>query len=233
MQTEKRREEYAQGSIGKGCGEQYKENFLKELSPMCQETHVGLEKETLCYVVEKLYKLAANEFLLANKLKNYSWNVVGSNFLQLHTLFCEQAEELCCIFDKTCKHIRELGARVPNVCDIIKIADLVEIKPADWCDQFEMINCVLKDQETMLQCLRKKEEKVENKYRDPVMADFIIDVEQVHRTQAFKLRSFVVAPQHHEGGGQQPQTEKTAGKSPIGREHIPERSAERTGIQGR
>jgi starvation-inducible DNA-binding protein len=231
MQTEKKREEFAQG-IGKQ-GEHYKEGFLKELSPMCQETHIGLDKENLCNVVEKLYKLAANEFLLANKLKNYSWNVVGSNFFQLHTLFGALAEELFLIFDRTCKHIRELGARVPNVCDMIRIADLVEIKPAEWCDQLEMINCLLKDHELILQHLRRKQEEVEGRYKDPVMADFIIEVEKVHRMQAFKLRSFVVAPQHHEGGGAQPQTEKTTGKSPIGREQIPERSAERTGIQGR
>jgi len=215
MQTEK----ISQG-IGRQ-GERLKEGFLKEISPMCQDTHIGLEKENLCYVAEKLYKLLANDFLLANKLKNYSWNVVGSNFFQLHTLFGTLAEELFCLFDTTNKHVRELGARVPNVVDIIKVADLVEIKPSEWLDQLEMINCVLKDYELILQHLRRQQEDVENKFKDPVMGDFIIDVEKIHRMHAFKLRSFIVAPQHHEGGGARPPTTtatKSMGSTQVGSE---------------
>jgi starvation-inducible DNA-binding protein len=198
--------------------------MLKEICPTYQPVNIGLEKEGICLVMERLYKFTAHDFLLASKLHNYKWNVVGSNFFQLHKLFGELSEGLFEILDRTFKHIRELGARVPNVQDMLKIADVIEIKPGEWCDQMEMINCALKDYENILQHLSKCQEEIEHRAKDHVIADFVVEVEKCYRLHAYKLRSFVVAPAHHGGGGAAEQPARTTG----GASRSP-----KTGLQGK
>lgn len=64
-------------------------------------------------VAAALGVLLADSYILALKTQNYHWNVVGSDFVQLHTLFGDQYEALSGAIDEVAERIRALGFPAP------------------------------------------------------------------------------------------------------------------------
>lgn len=65
-------------------------------------------------VVSALETLLANSYTLYLKTHNYHWNVTGSMFTTLHTLFETQYGELALAVDEIAERIRALGAFAPG-----------------------------------------------------------------------------------------------------------------------
>lgn len=65
-------------------------------------------------VANKLKQLLANTYLLYIQTQGAHWNVIGSNFPQLHTLFQTQYEELSAAIDVIAEHIRTYGEMSPG-----------------------------------------------------------------------------------------------------------------------
>jgi starvation-inducible DNA-binding protein len=65
--------------------------------------------------MEGLYKLLSdihsNLFVLFHKTWVYHWNVIGSDFQQLHTLFGEQYESMFEEIDRLAENMRFLNIR--------------------------------------------------------------------------------------------------------------------------
>lgn len=64
-------------------------------------------------VATALGVLLADSYILALKTQNYHWNVVGSDFVQLHQLFGDQYEALSGAVDEIAERIRALGFPAP------------------------------------------------------------------------------------------------------------------------
>ncbi len=64
-------------------------------------------------VVAALGVLLADSYILSLKTQNYHWNVVGSDFVQLHQLFGAQYDALSGAIDEVAERIRALGSPAP------------------------------------------------------------------------------------------------------------------------
>lgn len=64
-------------------------------------------------VVEWLKKVFADTYCLYMKTQNYHWNVIGKNFISLHSLFETQYQELAEALDEIAERIRILGQITP------------------------------------------------------------------------------------------------------------------------
>jgi len=81
--------------------------------------------------MEKLYKIIsdvqANLFLLFHKTWVYHWNVVGSDFHQLHTLFGEQYNTMFEEIDRLSEHMRYLNIRpVGTLTRVVEVSSIGE-----------------------------------------------------------------------------------------------------------
>ena len=65
-------------------------------------------------VVEALSRLLATSYTLYLKTHNYHWNVTGSMFTTLHTMFETQYTELALAVDEIAERIRALDAYAPG-----------------------------------------------------------------------------------------------------------------------
>ena len=64
--------------------------------------------------IKALSKLLATTYTLYLKTHNYHWNVTGSMFTTLHTMFETQYTELALAVDEIAERIRSLGAFAPG-----------------------------------------------------------------------------------------------------------------------
>jgi starvation-inducible DNA-binding protein len=64
-------------------------------------------------VVAALGVLLADSYILSLKTQNYHWNVVGSDFVQLHQHFGAQYDALSGAIDEIAERIRALGSPAP------------------------------------------------------------------------------------------------------------------------
>jgi len=81
--------------------------------------------------MEKLYKLIsdlqANLFLLFHKTWVFHWNVVGSDFQQLHTLFGDQYETMFEEIDRISEHMRYMNVRpVGTLSRVVEVSSIGE-----------------------------------------------------------------------------------------------------------
>src|SRR5690606_29395613 len=71
-------------------------------------------------VYVELSKILANTFVLYLKTHNFHWNVIGSDFPQLHKLFDDQYKDLWESIDDIAEQIRALGFFVPGTMSALK-----------------------------------------------------------------------------------------------------------------
>lgn len=65
-------------------------------------------------LVEKLKIALANSFAFSLKTQGYHWNVIGSDFPQLHSLFGDIYTEVQTAVDEIAEHIRQLDSFAPG-----------------------------------------------------------------------------------------------------------------------
>ena len=72
---------------------------------------IGLKIKDSRELVEKLNQLLANYEVYYQNLRNFHWNVSGSNFFELHAKFEELYNAANLAIDETAERILTLGAR--------------------------------------------------------------------------------------------------------------------------
>ena len=73
------------------------------------QPNIGLDRDVRHSVVEILNHTLANEAVLTLKTRSAHWNVSGTGFIELHTLFDSQYEQLNDISDEIAERARMLG----------------------------------------------------------------------------------------------------------------------------
>lgn len=80
-------------------------------------------------IVATLKRLLADTYLLYIQTQGAHWNVVGSDFPQLHTLFQTQYTELTAAVDLLAEHIRTYGAVAPaSAAEFVELASFEELR---------------------------------------------------------------------------------------------------------
>lgn len=128
---------------------------------------------------KELFDVLSKSYLLALKTQHYHWNVVGSDFYQLHKLFDEQYHEILSCIDDIAERIRVLGEKVPSIITSVVNID-AEISGID------MINDLVSDHEDITRLLQAA-----IKVTDDVTSGMLEGRLQAHQKHLWFLNSII------------------------------------------
>ncbi len=152
---------------------------------------LGLNDSAQQIVVDILKVLLADESLLYIKLRNYHWNVTGTEFFPLHAAFEEQYEKLADVIDDVAERIRQYGVMTPGTMDeFIKSSRLNE-QPGVYPNARTMVANLLADHESIIRYLREDIEKIDDDADDVGAEDLLTAILQDHQKMAWMLRAYL------------------------------------------
>ena len=159
--------------------------------------------------MEKLYKLIsdiqANLFVLFHKTWVFHWNVVGSDFQQLHTLFGDQYETMFEEIDRISEHMRYMNVRpIGTLTRMVEVATVGEGSNTSQIDEMgqkqiipgkpitksdEMVKRLMVDNIILIELLTALSEEAEAQ-RQYATANLAQDIMESHGKFVWMLRSF-------------------------------------------
>ena len=138
---------------------------------------------------ELLHKTQTSLFCLFQKTWVYHWNVVGSDFHQLHTVFGNQYETMFEEIDRLSEHMRYL--RMKAIGPISRVVETSELPEATNSPTTEsMISQLLADNKKIIELLSKISEESE-KQKSYATANLVQDLMESHGKFVWILRSFL------------------------------------------
>jgi len=143
--------------------------------------------------MEKLYDLLytaqASLFQLFQKTWVYHWNVVGSDFYQLHTVFGDQYETMFEEIDKLTEHMRYLRMKAP--AQLSRVLDLSEITEADPTPTDKvMISQLMNDNKKIIAMMTNVSEEAD-KQKQYATSNLVQEIMETHGKFVWMLRSFL------------------------------------------
>ncbi|MBY5957652.1 DNA starvation/stationary phase protection protein [Membranicola marinus] len=152
------------------------------------KANIGISKDHLQEVAEKLNMLLADEFVLYTKTRNYHWNVESMNFSELHEFYEEQYNELAKVIDALAERVRQIGHySLGRLEDYLKNTNLVEQETTS--NPKTQLQNLLDDHETIIREIRELIPDFEDKYNDMGSADYLTGLLQEHEEMAWMIRS--------------------------------------------
>jgi starvation-inducible DNA-binding protein len=142
--------------------------------------------------METLYKLLsdaqASLFVLFQKTWIYHWDVVGSDFQQLHTLFGEQYNTMFEEIDTLTEHMRYLGMK--PVSTLTRVVEVSEIKEAaSSIDADGMGSDLLDSNKKLIEMLTTISEEADSQ-RQYATSNLVQSLMETHGKFVWMLRSF-------------------------------------------
>lgn len=154
------------------------------------KVNIGLTGKNAQAVAARLNQILADEYLLYTKIRNYHWNVEGSNFMEMHKFYEDMYSEIDEAIDEIAERVRMLGHYSQGrLKDFIKQASLTEEEYTT--NQKEQLQNLLSDHETMIRSLRKDIKDCSDKYQDDGNADFLTGLLKDHEKWAWFVRSYL------------------------------------------
>ncbi|MEO1465091.1 MAG: Dps family protein [Cyanobacteria bacterium J06633_1] len=153
------------------------------------EINIGIEPQARQEIADGLSRLLADTYTLYLKTHNFHWNVTGSMFNTLHSMFEEQYNELAIAVDLIAERIRALGFPAPATYS--KYAELTSItETLDIPNANEMILQLVNGQETIVRTARSIFAVVDQANDEPT-SDILTQRMQIHEKNAWMLRSLL------------------------------------------
>jgi starvation-inducible DNA-binding protein len=142
--------------------------------------------------METLYKLLsdaqASLFVLFQKTWIYHWDVVGSDFQQLHTLFGGQYETMFEEIDTLTEHMRYLGMK--PVSTLTRVVEVSQIKEASsFIDASGMISDLLDSNKKIIESFTIISEEADNQ-KQYATSNLVQSFMETHGKFVWMLRSF-------------------------------------------
>lgn len=117
-------------------------------------SYLNLDKNKTNKTVEQLNILLADYHLYYQKLRNFHWNVIGTNFFDLHEKFEEMYDDAKLKIDEIAERILTLKhSPKSNLTDYLELTNLEESE-ADL-DDAKMVDVLLEDHGTIISQMRK------------------------------------------------------------------------------
>ena len=136
-----------------------------------------------------LNTLLADEFVLFTKTLNAHWNVQGPNFMQLHTFFQTQYDELYLLIDNTAERVRSIGHfAAGSLKNFIAETHLLE-NSSDFGNQKQILQTLINDHETIIRFIRNELPRVSDEYKDLGTTDFMTGIMMQHEKMTWMLRA--------------------------------------------
>ncbi len=152
---------------------------------------IGISEANRKKVVEILNSVLADEFTLYTKTRNYHWNIVVSQFNELHKFLELQYQELEIIMDDVAERARIIGGHAIGTLSEIKERTSLKEHPGEYPVASKMIENLLHDHETVAKELRTTQAECDKKYEDVGTSDFLTGILQQHEKMAWMLRSTI------------------------------------------
>lgn len=117
-------------------------------------SYLNLDENKTNQTVEQLNILLADYHLYYQKLRNFHWNVQGTNFFDLHEKFEEMYDEAKLKVDEIAERILTLRhSPKSNLTDYLKISNLKESDSN--LDDAKMVDVLLEDHGKIITQMRK------------------------------------------------------------------------------
>ncbi len=155
------------------------------------KANIGLEDKEMNLCIWILKNILATEVVMEMKVRNYHWNIKGSQFNDLHNFFEEMYGTSAETIDEVAERIRMLGQEVQgNYATFLKNS-LVSEETETWVSRADMIQRLLTDKENIITDMRKNILEIEDNTNDMGTSDFLTALIQTHEKNAWMLRSMV------------------------------------------
>ena len=138
-------------------------------------------------LVEKVKACLADSFTFALKSQSYHWNVIGSDFPQLHDFFGELYGEVSGAVDSLAEHVRQLDAFAPGSLMRMKELSSVEedeLIPTSAKMILNLIDANDKVMETLTDAYKSAEENEEY-----ALSNFLQDRLTAHSKHRWMLKA--------------------------------------------
>ncbi len=155
------------------------------------KTNVGLSDKNRTGSVAILNRLLSDEYLLYTKTRNYHWNVVGSDFSELHKFFESQYEVLDEIVDEAAERARSLGGKSLGAMKEFLGQTRLKESSGKGTGAKKMIASLLADHEAIITFLRQDLVACMEKFQDAGTSDFLTGIMEQHEKMAWMLRSYL------------------------------------------
>jgi starvation-inducible DNA-binding protein len=143
--------------------------------------------------MEPLFKLLSDTqsslFVLFQKTWVYHWNVVGSDFHQLHNMFGDQYETMFEEIDRISEHMRYLGMRpLSSLSRVIEVSGIQEASSGISAN--EMVGQLMNDNKSLIEMLKTISKEAESQ-NSMATANLVQDLMETHGKFEWMLRSFL------------------------------------------
>jgi starvation-inducible DNA-binding protein len=141
--------------------------------------------------MERLYKLLSDAqsslFVLFHKTWAFHWNVVGSDFTQLHQLFGGQYETMFEEIDRLSEHMRYLN--VKPLSSLSRMLEVTQIKEAaSSTTANNMLSELLENNEKFCDMLKEISEEAEDQ-KSYATANLVQDLMESHGKFIWQLKA--------------------------------------------
>lgn len=141
--------------------------------------------------MEKLYKLLSDTqsslFVLFHKTWVFHWNVVGSDFTQLHQLFGGQYETMFEEIDRLSEHMRYLDIKpLSSLSRMLEVTQIQEAPSSTTADK--MITELLENNTKLCELLAEISEEAEAQ-KSYATANLVQDLMESHGKFIWQIRS--------------------------------------------
>jgi starvation-inducible DNA-binding protein len=141
--------------------------------------------------MEKLYKLLSDAqsslFVLFHKTWAFHWNVVGSDFTQLHQLFGGQYETMFEEIDRLSEHMRYLNVKpLSSLSRMLEVTQIQEAASSTTANN--MLSELLENNEKFCDMMKEISEEAEEQ-KSYATANLVQDLMESHGKFIWQLRA--------------------------------------------
>lgn len=144
-------------------------------------SYLNLDKKKTTATAKELNVLLADYHLYYQKLRNFHWNIVGSNFFDLHNKFEEMYDDAKVKIDEIAERILTLRFQpTSNFSDYLKMSSIKEA--SENTKDLDMVKKLLADHGLLLKQMRKVVEtadKAEDEGTIDLIGGYIGHIEKV------------------------------------------------------
>ena len=151
--------------------------------------NIGIEEDVRIKIADNLKRLLADTYMLYFKTHSYHWNVTGSLFETLHTLFEQQYNEMWQAVDVIAERIRALGVFTPaSYQEFIQLTSIIDDKDVPRSN--EMLKNLVVGHEAVIRTIRDIFPMAEEA-NDQSTLDVLTQRLTIHEKTAWMLRSML------------------------------------------
>jgi starvation-inducible DNA-binding protein len=152
--------------------------------------NIGLTDKQRSAVVDILNAVLADEFVLYVKTRNFHWNVVGTDFGELHKFFEQQYEALDEVVDEVAERARALGGEAAGSLKAFLAATRLREHQGRRPDAAAMLKQLLVDHEAVISQLRKDVAAC-SELGDEGTTDYLTGLMEQHEKMTWMIRSYL------------------------------------------